>query len=84
MSDPWETIRYMTMDQLVTYAKLNGSAFVLNGFTTPERWPFTIVLAVGSPGNEAVPELAKKFHEEMTARGAPLKKAATNPRTESE
>ena len=82
MADPWETIRYMTMDQLVTYAKLNGSAFVLNGFTTPERWPFTIVIAIGAPGNEAVPELAKKFHAELSALGAPLTKSAVNPKVE--
>lgn len=50
--DPWEDIRHATMDQLVTKAKLSGSGMALNGFTTPEGWPFTVLIAIGSPGNE--------------------------------
>lgn len=59
------------MDQLVTQTKLCGSAMVLNGFTTPENWPFTIVLAVAKPGNERAVEFAQDFFRKMNAAGAP-------------
>lgn len=77
-ADPWEAVRHMTLDQLVTYTKLNGSAFALRGFTTPEGYRFTILLAVGSPGNERgvnfITEVEKRF-----AREASWGTGATNP-----
>lgn len=65
--DPWETLRRLTVDQLVTQVKLSGSAMQFNGFTTPEGWPFTLVLAVAKPGNERAVELAQEFSRKMTA-----------------
>lgn len=65
----WEKIRHLTLDQFVTQVKLtHGSAFMLDGYTTPEGWPWVFVLAIARPGNEAAVELAKKFHDEMIAR----------------
>lgn len=68
MSDPWEALRHLTVDQVVTQTKLSGSAMQFNGFTTPERWPFTMVVAVAKPGNEAAVDLAKEFHAKMCAK----------------
>jgi hypothetical protein len=68
-SDPWEAVRHLTLDQLVTRTKLsNASALRLNGFTTPEKWPFVVVIAIGGPGNEAAIELANEFNAQMLAR----------------
>lgn len=70
MTDPWEAIRHATMDQLVTQAKLAGSALQLNGFTTPEGWPFVVVIAVAAAGNEKAVELAQEFGSKLRAAGA--------------
>lgn len=77
-SDPWEAIRHVTIDQVVTRVKLEGSAFQLYGHTKPEGWPFVVVVAIGKPGNERAVELAQKFHEGLTTAGASLR-AAKNP-----
>lgn len=78
--DPWETVRHLTLDQIVTQTKLaNASAAQFNGFTTPERWPFTIVVALGAPGNEYAVELAKEFSENMKSR-AQWTKEGQNPK----
>ena len=69
-ADPWEQIRHMTVDQLVTQTKLGGSCLSLNGFTTPERHPLVVIVAVGKPGNEAVVQYAQEFHEKLNARSA--------------
>jgi hypothetical protein len=37
------------------------------GWTTPEGWPFALVVAIGSPGNEAVVPLTKQYHRVMKA-----------------
>lgn len=69
MSDAWERLRHLTLDQLVTQTKLtNASAAQLSGFTTPENWPFTLVVAIGGPGNEASLDAAKLFHDAMKDR----------------
>lgn len=65
--DPWEDIRHATVDQLITKAKLSGSGFALNGHTTPEGWPFTVLLAVGSPGNELALEFAREACAKLAA-----------------
>lgn len=68
-NDAWEAVRHLTLDQIVTKTKLaKASGLRLNGFTTPEKWPFVLVVAIGGPGNEAAVELADKFNEEMKAR----------------
>jgi hypothetical protein len=77
-TDPWETIRFATADQLITWVKLHGSVFILNGSTTPEGWPFHIVVAVSSPGNERAGELIRQLHRDLFAAGAPVA-VATNP-----
>jgi hypothetical protein len=56
VKDPWEEIRFTTMDSLVTFTKLHGSAFSMRGWTTPENWPFTVIVAIGGPGHEALPQ----------------------------
>lgn len=53
----WERIRHMTLDQIVTAVKLSGSAGKLHGFTTPEGYPFRLMVAVGVPGSERVIEI---------------------------
>jgi hypothetical protein len=75
VKDPWEEIRFMTMDGLVTFTKLHGSAFSMRGWTTPEGWPFTVMIAVGSPGNEALPQALL----DTVAALASLKAAVVNP-----
>jgi len=79
MSDPWEEIRGASLDQVVTWVKLRGSAFEVNGHTTPEGWPFVVVVAVGKPGNERAVELAREFHSKLAEAGAPVT-AASNPK----
>lgn len=79
MSDAWEKLRHLTLDQLVTQTKLSGSAQVLYGFTTPEGWPFMLVMAVAKPGNEMAVELVRVLYERMVAFGAPMKERAENP-----
>jgi hypothetical protein len=46
--EDWERLRHMTVDQLVTATKLAGSSSSLSGTTTPEGYPFRIIVAVGS------------------------------------
>lgn len=79
LPDSWEQLRHMTLDQLVTFVKLNGSALQQNGFTAPEGWPFIIVVAVASPGNELAVKLARKFSEDMT-KAASWVKRGQNPK----
>jgi hypothetical protein len=74
----WEAIRHMTVDQLVTATKLHGSCSGLTGLTTPEGWPFVVVVGVGSPGNEQVVEWAREFYEKMAA-AASSTRVAVNP-----
>lgn len=69
--DPWEQLRHLTLDQLVTQTKLSGSALTFNGHTTPENWPFAVVVAVGKPGNERAVEFARQFFLRIRAAGAP-------------
>lgn len=79
-NDAWERVRHLTLDQLVTQTKLAGaSASQLNGLTTPERWPFTVVVAIGGPGNEAAVEAAKTFHDTLAGK-ARWTQAANNPK----
>lgn len=81
-NDPWEAVRHLTLDQLVTKTKLaKASALRLNGFTTPEKWPFVVVLAIGGPGNEAAVELANEFNAQMLAR-VKWSEERTNPAVE--
>lgn len=50
----WEQLRHVTLDRIITGIKLGGvSAAAVNGLTTPEAWPFAIVIALGRPGNHA-------------------------------
>jgi hypothetical protein len=53
------------LDSLVTFTKLNGSCLELHGFTTPEGYPFVMVVAVASPGNERAIQLAQDFAAKM-------------------
>ncbi len=65
--DAWERIRRMTVDELLTQTKLAGSALGINGYTTPEGYPFALVVAVGSPGNVQAVELLNELHIKMEA-----------------
>lgn len=70
MSDPavpWDNIGEMTVDELVTGTKFAGSATAFYGNTTPEGWPFAIIIAVASPGNETVMELVADFHRKLAS-----------------
>jgi hypothetical protein len=71
MTDPWERLRHMTIDQLVTATKLSGSVTQANGWTTPEGWPFMVMAVVAKPGNERVLELAGEFHQKVSELGVP-------------
>lgn len=71
-NDAWERFRHMTLDQLVTETKLGGSASVSYGRTTPEGWPFVVICAVGSPGNEVAMLAAGMFHGTLMRAGAPV------------
>lgn len=59
--DPWEKLRHITLDQLVTSTKLQGSATTITGWTTPEGWPYVLAAVVVKPGNEAVLALFSDF-----------------------
>lgn len=73
--DAWERLRFMTIDQLVTETKLGGSASASYGRTTPEGWPFVVICAVASPGNEMALVYAAEFHDRMTEAGAAADRA---------
>lgn len=64
-ADAWEALRWLTLDELVSKVKLSGSAIGVDGTTTPEGWPFYVVVAVAAPGNERAVELAKEFRRKM-------------------
>ena len=76
----WELIRFTTLDELITMTKLHGSALTLNGYTTPERYPFVVTISVASPGNEEVLQFAQEYVDKLNAV-APAK-AAINPRVQ--
>lgn len=78
-ADVWEEIRHVTIDQLVTATKLRGTVQVAHGFTTPEGYPFVVLVAIAKPGSERVVEFAKEFMAKMDAAGAPLTRA-DNPK----
>lgn len=61
----WERVRHMTLDQIVTATKFLGSGTMHLGFTTPEGWPFVVVVAIASPGSEAVVPLTRQYHQVM-------------------
>lgn len=68
MKEPhWDKIGDMTVDDLVYETKFTGSAVSFYGFTTPEKWPFAVIIAVASPGNESVMEMVADFHRKMAA-----------------
>jgi hypothetical protein len=68
-NDAWEQVRHLTLDEIVTRTKLsNASAFQLNGFTTPEKFPFTVVVALGATvSDKQAIELATEFKDKMVA-----------------
>jgi len=80
-ADAWEAIRFMTLDELVTRTKLAGSSAMLWGKTTPEGYPFVVVVAIGAPGNEQVIEFAREYNEKMVRAGAPAAHARREPGT---
>lgn len=66
-----DVLKHTTVDALVTQTKLSGSLGTILGYTQPEGWHFVILVAVASPGNEAVVPLTKIFLDELMKR-APL------------
>jgi hypothetical protein len=75
VGDAWEKVRFATADALITETKFRGSAIVLHGNTTPEGWPFRLIVAVGRPGNEPAIALADEFQRKLTEAGAPETRA---------
>lgn len=65
MTPALEALRFLSLDEVITQVKLNGSAAEVMGVTTPEGWPFIIVVAVAKPGNEKALLFAKEFSEKM-------------------
>lgn len=76
--DAWERLRFQTIDQLVTETKLSGSASMTFGRTTPEGYPFVVICAVASPGNEVALQYAYVF-QALMARAASFVDRADNP-----
>ena len=68
--EAWERLRFATIDQMITTTKLRGSCLTLKGHTTPEGWPFVVVVAVARPGNERAVELAEQMGRDLTEAGA--------------
>jgi hypothetical protein len=60
-------LKTLSVEQLVTDTKLSGSAAQVVGHTTPEHWPFIVVVAVAKPGNELAVQYAKEFAQKMQA-----------------
>ena len=71
----WNDLKKVDLNRAVTWTKLNGSVFQLSGRTTPEGWPFVVLVAVAKPGNEPMLELVQKFHRDASALGAKLERA---------
>ncbi|MET0401967.1 MAG: hypothetical protein ABW123_06160 [Cystobacter sp.] len=78
-SNPWEQIRFQTLDALVTQTKLAGSSLILDMFTKPEGWPVTVVIAVGKPGNEPVPMMLKAYFGAAMSRAGASEHRSDNP-----
>lgn len=73
-------LRKTTVDEIVTRIKLSKVAVaVLDGFTTPEGFPFVVVVSVGKPGNERLLELTHQFREDIRAAGSPVLASAESP-----
>lgn len=49
MSDALMDVMDTTLNDIVTATKLQGSLLVLKGWTTPENWPFAVVVTVEKP-----------------------------------
>lgn len=60
-------LKTVTVDQFVTKVKLNGSSAIINGHTKPEGWPFAVVVAIGSPGNQMAVEMVRQLNEDLAA-----------------
>jgi hypothetical protein len=65
--DPFEQWNLMPVQQLVTETKFRGSGTALWGHTTPEGWPYCLVVAVGSPGNQAALDVLLAAHRALEA-----------------
>jgi hypothetical protein len=65
----WEALRFVTLDGAVTQTKLTGSCFEFHGKTTPEGWPFAVLVVVAKPGNEKAMEYLQEFRDKMAAAG---------------
>lgn len=65
-------LKTLTADQLITGVKLSGSSAVINGHTTPEKWPFVIIIAIGKPGNEGAMECAQEFTRKLASKAPAL------------
>lgn len=67
----WEKLRFSTIDELVTALKLAATpVLALHGNTTPEGYPFFVVVVLAEPGNEAAVGLAREFHDKMAAQAS--------------
>lgn len=64
-NDPWEELRWKTVDELITMTKLSGSALMLDGYTTPEGWRFWLTIGVASPGNERIRDLMRQLRDAL-------------------
>lgn len=65
-------LKTMTADQLITGVKLSGSTAIIKGHTTPEKWPFVIIIAIGKPGNEGAMECAQEFTQKIATKAPNL------------
>lgn len=82
-SPDWDELGGRSIDELVTAAKVVGVGLSLMGFTTPEQWPFAIVVTVGSPGNERALRWAMELQERIRQAG-PMAAGATVRRDDLE
>jgi hypothetical protein len=76
--DDWD-LREVSLDDIVTATKVSGCSAMLRGFTTPEGWPFAVVVAIAKPGSEVAVQLAEEFSAKLTALGADLSRVDRAP-----
>lgn len=74
--EPLQSTSHATVEQLITETKLRGSALSLRGTTTPEGWPYHVLVAVESPGNEALGQVFRLV-ESTERRIAEMASSAT-------
>jgi hypothetical protein len=78
--DDLDLLSDVSVNDLITQTKLAGSLLVLKGWTTPEGWPFAVVVTIDRPEDngriaQAVIKLQEAALEVVPLAAATVRKA---------